>query len=115
MEKQINLQYFQELSGGDPVFIKEMLELFLSTTSLEVENFSSLIASSNFDAIASLAHKMKAPIQMMGATKLFDLVKSIESGAKSRKSIEELSQMISEMHSMLENLSIEIKESIAAL
>lgn len=82
MSKIIKLTYLEDISGGDTKFIKEMLELYLSTTATEVSELNELFDKKDIISIGQLAHKLKAPIQMLGITELYNIIKGIEESCK---------------------------------
>lgn len=106
---KIDLSYLNEISAGDNAFIKEMLELFLNTTAIEVNEFDNHLANANFEAIGLLAHKMKAPIQMMGVNDLFDKIKSIENNCKNSTNLESIPNLITEVKLQINTISEDIK------
>lgn len=93
----INLDYLKEISGGDQGFIKEMLDLFVNSTATEADQFDALLESGNYTAIGHLAHKMKAPIQMLGANNLFLLIRDLEKFGKEQSNLDKLPGMIAEV------------------
>lgn len=111
----IDLTYLKEISGGDDSFIREMLDLFLNTTAIEVNEFDHHLAVGDYEAIGQLAHKMKAPIQMLGGTELFDKLKAIEKSGKNGVSIEMIPNMINEVKVKIAKLAIEINELLASM
>lgn len=111
----IDLTYLNEISGGDSSFIKEMLDLFINTTAIEVNEFDQLLAAGNYEGIGQLAHKMKAPIQMIGASELFDKVKNLENSGKTHNNIENIPNMINEVKVKIANLTTDIKELLATM
>jgi HPt (histidine-containing phosphotransfer) domain-containing protein len=111
----IDLTYLNEISVGDKTFIKEMLELFINTTAIEVNEFDNLLVAGNFEAIGQLAHKMKAPIQMIGALDLFEKVKLIENYGKTGSHLENIPNMINEVKIKVISLSDEIKAKLAEM
>lgn len=111
----IDLTYLNEISGGDKTFIKEMLELFINTTAIEVNEFDNLLAAGKVEAIGLLAHKMKAPIQMIGALELFEKVKTIENCGKTGSNLENIPNMVNEVKIQVIALSNEIKTKLAEM
>lgn len=82
MSNIIDLTYLKEISGGDTSFIKEMLELYVNTTATEAVLFRELYEKRDLSGIGHLAHKMKAPIQMLGANELYNLIRTLETIGK---------------------------------
>lgn len=115
MSKIIDLSYLNEISGGDSSFVKEMLELYVNTTAEEARLYYDLLKENNYEAIGHLAHKMKAPIQMLGASDLFNLVRSLEKYGKEGSNIEQIPAIIDEIQRQVELSIIEIKELLTTL
>jgi hypothetical protein len=44
----IDLTYLKEISGGDDSFIREMLDLFINTTAIEVNEFDHHLAVGDY-------------------------------------------------------------------
>ncbi len=115
MSKIIDLSYLNEISGGDSNFIKEMLELYVNTTATEARQYYDLLNAHNYDAIGHLAHKMKAPIQMLGANDLYNLVRSLEKYGKEGSNLDQIPAIIDEIQKQVEISIIEIKELLTTL
>jgi HPt (histidine-containing phosphotransfer) domain-containing protein len=111
----IDLTYLNEISGGDSSFIKEMLDLFINTTAIEVNEFDQLLAAGNYEGIGQLAHKMKAPIQMIGASELFDKVKIIESSGKNGTNLENIPNLINDVKVKISDLTSDIHTLMAIM
>ncbi len=107
MANIIDLTYLNEISGGDSNFIKEMLELYVSTTATEGNLYDELLSQQNYEGIGNLAHKMKAPIQMLGANQLFNLIKSLEKYGKEGSNLDQFPGLISEIK---KQIAISIEE-----
>lgn len=115
MSKIIDLTYLNEISGGDSSFIKEMLELYVNTTATEGALFDGLVQNNDLDGINHLAHKMKAPIQMLGASDLFNTIKMLELYGKEKSHVEEIPAMVQKIQEQIELSIIEIRGIIAGL
>lgn len=115
MQNVLDLTYLSEISGGDNGFVKEMLELFNNTTAIEAQQFNELLSQQNWDGIGQLAHKLKAPIQMLGASELFNIVKNLELFGKEKVNLNEVPQMIQRVNELISSLSIEITEALKTL
>ncbi|MCG9880361.1 MAG: Hpt domain-containing protein [Bacteroidia bacterium] len=109
MSEIINLNYLKEISGGDTNFIKEMLELYITTTATEAVLFHELYAQKDISGIGHLAHKMKAPIQMLGATDLYNTIKTIEESCKTGLNLELLPGNIDRVNQLVNESVTEVK------
>lgn len=115
MSKIIKLTYLEDISGGDTSFIKEMLALYISTTATEVSKLNELFEKKDVIAIGQLAHKLKAPIQMLGITELYNTMKGIEDCCKTGMNIENLHENIQKSIQLTEESAVEVKKIIASL
>ncbi len=112
---KLDLTYLNEISGGDKNFIREMLDLFVASTANEVNQFDALLNNADYDKINSLAHKMKAPIQMLGASQLFETVKTIETIGRDKQGLEQLPNLIGSVKTEIEDLKEEILDVLKSL
>ncbi len=112
---KLDLTYLNEISGGDKNFIREMLDLFVTTTATEVDQFDALMANSDYEKIGGLAHKMKAPIQMLGANELFEVIRNIEIFGKERSNLDQIPSMIGRVKSEINILKDEIIDVLKSL
>jgi HPt (histidine-containing phosphotransfer) domain-containing protein len=115
MSNIIDLTYLKEISGGDSSFIKEMLELYINTTATEAELYSELLANQDFEGIGHLAHKMKAPIQMLGANELFNLTRSLEQYGRDGSNLDQMPGLIERIKEQVALSIIEIKSILETL
>jgi HPt (histidine-containing phosphotransfer) domain-containing protein len=115
MSNIIDLTYLKEISGGDSSFIKEMLELYINSTATEAELFSDLLAKHDYEGIGHLAHKMKAPIQMLGANELFNLIRSLEQYGKDGSNIDQMPGLINRIKEQVLLSIAEIKSILETL
>ncbi|MEI6881380.1 MAG: Hpt domain-containing protein [Bacteroidota bacterium] len=112
---KIDLTYLNEISGGDKKFIREMLDLFLVTTASEADQYDALLANSEYERIGSLAHKMKAPVQMLGANELFETIRDLEVSGKEKSNLDQIPSLIEKVKSEVNLLKHEIVEALKTL
>jgi signal transduction histidine kinase/CheY-like chemotaxis protein/HPt (histidine-containing phosphotransfer) domain-containing protein len=80
--KVINLQYLEELSGGNKAFEKTMLNQFLQQAPGELDAIENEFIKSNFNVVKRIAHNMKTTVAFLGLTdKLAHALDYIESNA----------------------------------
>jgi HPt (histidine-containing phosphotransfer) domain-containing protein len=75
---KIDLTYLESIAGGDQTFIHEMLNMLLSSTFTEMDAIKRHSAAAQWVELGNLAHKIKAPIQMLGVPLVSDLILQIE-------------------------------------
>lgn len=115
MANNIDLSYLQEISGGDSSFIKEMLELYVNTTAQEALQFTELFNNGDINGIGHLAHKMKAPIQMLGANELFNTIRTLEQIGKTGQNSGEISTLIEKAQTLVKESIEEIQQILGTL
>ncbi|MES2690165.1 MAG: hypothetical protein V4658_07160 [Bacteroidota bacterium] len=106
----IDLSYLKTIAGDDESFIKEMLQMFLNTTPVEVESIGNYFKEGNYHMMASAAHKIKAPIQMLGDEYATGILLQIEQLAKPENDKTELPALIDEAREHLGALVSEVNK-----
>ncbi|MEP6924851.1 MAG: ATP-binding protein [Pyrinomonadaceae bacterium] len=90
------LSSFSNLVADNPKFLDELLDLFLSDATKNVQSLQALTNEGKWREIALLAHRMKGSCGTFGANRLYDLCAELE--AKCRKeNVENISQIVSEI------------------
>lgn len=78
----INLDYLGQLSGGDKVFEKQILEQFLVQIPEEVAQLEAAIETENFEAAKQTAHSLKSTVGYVGLSEeLHPYLDRLEKGA----------------------------------
>jgi HPt (histidine-containing phosphotransfer) domain-containing protein len=78
----IDLTYLMQVSGGDRVFINEILGMFINQTMPDIRALKDLAASDDKTQLASAAHRCKSAISMLGNSRATGLITSIEQQAQ---------------------------------
>lgn len=93
----IDLSYLKTIGGNDNEFIKEMLLMFLNSAPAEVVGIEQFYHNGQFPQMGSAAHKIKAPVQMIGEQVLADLVIRIEMIGKTGQNTDEAPGLIKQL------------------
>jgi len=83
--EKIDLSYLQELSGGDKVFIGEMLQTFLGETSEMLDNLKEVENGDDHERTYQIAHKLKSSLRMIGMERAAELCLQIEEKARAEQ------------------------------
>lgn len=94
----IDLSYLKTIAGDDFAFISEMLNMIQFSVPKEISNMTNSYKEGNYNAIASTAHKIKAPLQMINEYLLVDIILEIETNSRDVKSIEVIPALIEEFN-----------------
>ena len=72
MEKP-NLNYLKEISGGDIIFEKKMLEIVKKELPEEIKSYKNFIELQNYNQAAEIVHKIKHKISILGLEKSYQV------------------------------------------
>jgi len=79
----INLEYMEMMSDGDDSMKKIMLEMLITELPEELQKMTNCIASSNWEEMCSVSHKMKSTLAFVGNDSMTTANREIESLTKS--------------------------------
>lgn len=111
----IDLSYLKTIAGNDSNFIKEMLRMFLNSAPDEVMNIERFCSEGQFPQMGSAAHKIKAPVQMIGEQVLTDLLMRLEVIGKSNQQTEEAPALINQLKEHMKQVVPVVEELISTL
>lgn len=79
--KDADLTYLAEYSGGDIEFEKEIITLFLKDGPAMLADLQKAFEDRNRDIIKGIAHKMKSSVSVFGMESILNILSKIEAGA----------------------------------
>lgn len=94
MEVNIDLSYLENMSGGDKGLMKEMIEIFKEQVPEFVTDMKRCLETENWKNLASVAHKAKSSIAIIGITKLTEELKVFENKVLQEKETSTYSDFI---------------------
>lgn len=87
----VDFSYLNDLSGGDPAYIKEVLNLFLGTMPDGLKQLGRLVREGNdFDGIYRQAHFLKSSVSVIRVRNMFDDLTKLEALAKAKSPKEDM-------------------------
>lgn len=108
-----DLSAFREMDAEDPGALATIVGVFLDTTPGVVEELNKAYGQGDMPALASLAHKLKATIDILNIKDLTGLIRQVESIAKTGENAGSLPEMINTINTTLELVFSKIKEEIS--
>ena len=90
-----DLNYLKTMSGGDPGFIREMIDLFREQIDEYKSIMPELLDKKDYDSLSKIAHKAKSSVAVMGMNEVADLLKELEILASDRKDVDRYESMVS--------------------
>jgi HPt (histidine-containing phosphotransfer) domain-containing protein len=99
------------LGDGDDQFYKEMVTLFLKSTSESLTSIKLSAAAGNYKQAGEMAHKMRGPVNHIGGAELSELLIALEEMAVEEELIEShILTLIDKLSRACDDLLEQIKE-----
>lgn len=95
-ELTFNFSKLEELGEGDLLFKKEMITLFISQTSTQIESIKELLKSKSFQKIGLIAHNMIASFDLIGCETLITYSRRVEEACFDQKETDKLVTQIND-------------------
>lgn len=113
--EKIDLSYLVELSGGDKVFIGEMLQTFLGETSEMLDNLKEVENGDDHERTYQVAHKLKSSLKMIGMERAAELCLQIEEKARAEQADEIQRSNIKDLMACVQQTIPALEEELASL
>jgi HPt (histidine-containing phosphotransfer) domain-containing protein len=91
-----DLNYLKTMSGGDPAFIREMINLFREQIEEYEVQMPELVRNKEYSSLSKMAHKAKSSVAVMGMNEVADLLKDLEILANEQREVERYESMVQE-------------------
>ena len=102
--QRLNLDFLQEMAGGDNEFVIEILEIFLDDAPTTLESIRNGMIESDFSSVKTSVHKLKSSIKVLGEDKLADFAQIVEQEAEVNNESEEFKMKIAKLEKSVEQL-----------
>lgn len=90
----VDFSYVEDLSGGKPEYMKQVLTIFTDNTYPGVDELERLIkANADYDQISKQAHFLKSSVGIIKIKDMYDTFKAIEMLGKEKGSREEIERL----------------------
>lgn len=104
-----DLTYLNNMSGGSPEIVKEMIGIFIEQANEYLRDMPKYLEEKDYISLGKLAHKAKSSISIMGMTDLATDLKTLELLAKESNEVEKypafVDKFISQTKSAIDELS----------
>ncbi len=91
------LDKLTQITGGDPVMIREMLGLFLRLAPDSVSRMNGHLAIQDWRALAREAHKFKPSTMYMGLSSVYGYLELVEETARGNPDADLLSRLLKDI------------------
>jgi signal transduction histidine kinase/CheY-like chemotaxis protein len=94
----VDFSYLNDLSGGDPAYIKEVLNLFLGTMPDGLKQLGRLVREgTDFDGIYRQSHFLKSSVSVIRVRDMFDNLTKLEALARAKSSSADMLPVMEDM------------------
>ena len=107
-----DLNYLKTMSGGDPVFIREMITLFREQIDEYKSEMPALVQNREYSSLSKMAHKAKSSVAVMGMSQVAELLKELEILAGEEKEVERFESMVHEFLSQSQLAIVELEKAM---
>lgn len=111
----INLEYMDMMSEGDSDMKKVMLEMLLEELPQEIKKMQELLATSDWQELGSVSHKMKSTLAFVGNKEMTDANRDIEVIAKNESETDKIAPLVKALVDAYPNTLKELTEEFNKL
>ncbi len=105
---EINLSELERLTGGDHVFLKEMVELFIRSGEKCKEGLQLGLINQDWQEISDSAHKLAAPARHMMILPLYENLRKLENANGTEQS--EVTRLVKETGNLIDRTNLVLKQ-----
>jgi HPt (histidine-containing phosphotransfer) domain-containing protein len=110
-----DLTYLNNMSGGSPEIVKEMIGIFIEQANEYVRDMQLHLDNKDYLALGKLAHKAKSSISIMGMTDLAADMKTLELLTKDNNEVETYPAFVEKFIVQTNEAMIELKDIASKL
>jgi HPt (histidine-containing phosphotransfer) domain-containing protein len=110
----VNLEYMEEISGGDSSFQKDLIQIFLSQIPEFVSNMHQFLSEKKYDLLAKEAHTAKSSVLVFMMEESGSQLKKIQLLAE-EDDIEPIPELMSKVETALEGAQKELSAYMETL
>ena len=110
-----NLDYLNEITGGDPEVTQEFIQLFFDQLIEFRTGMTNNLAEKKWKELGELAHKAKSSVMTFGMNDLGHRLKELQMKTQKLEDIESYSEYVDEFMNTMAQAEEELKEEISKL
>jgi HPt (histidine-containing phosphotransfer) domain-containing protein len=107
--KYYNLEYLEEISGGDKDFIQDMLTDFITNTPNVITELNQYANEQNWNKLYYIAHKFAPSFDFVGAEQIKGNIRQLEEYAKAANNIDKIPGLINTIQLYCNDVINELK------
>jgi HPt (histidine-containing phosphotransfer) domain-containing protein len=104
----LDLTYIKENVSDDPAFIRELLDVFLTSLEIDIPALEESIEKADYEYIRRNAHKIKSGFRSLGMKDMTDYLQSLEDMGKHKEEMSGIREQFAGFISALPEIKKEI-------
>ena len=110
-----NLNYLQEITGGEPEIMKEFIQMFFDQLPEFRDGLTNHLANKKWKELGELAHKAKSSVMTFGMNDLGLRLKELQLKTQKLEGIESYPVYVDEFMMAMAQAEVELTEDVAKL
>ncbi|HBS86115.1 MAG: hypothetical protein A2W91_07850 [Bacteroidetes bacterium GWF2_38_335] len=111
----IDLTYLKNMSGENNELIIEMINIYKAQIPEFIEIMKKGVDDTDWEALASIAHKAKSSVAIMGISYLSEALKEMEVRAKAKTDLETIIMYVADFERICLQSIVELDEAVKNL
>ncbi len=111
----INLASLYHLANNDMTFVRQLLVTFIESTEQGLDSLAAAIEKADEKTAGEVAHKISSPCRHIGASLLYNQLKSIEEHAQRRENMAILAELSGNSMREFQKIRKELEEHLAKM
>ncbi len=111
MAPTLNLDYLNDVTGGDHESMADLLTVFLEETPSQLKKMNQALQAGNIEEVGKIAHALKSPVQMVGAEELMPAFIKLQEYGSKRADIALAQPLVQEVQLRMEALLPLVEEA----
>jgi len=111
----LDLDHLRKIVGNDPAFLKQVLQIFIRNTPVDMEALSRSVESKNHEEVGFFAHKLKSAAGAIGYSQAYEDFKTLEVLARDLHPMEEIADRVNQMNQECMSCMVDIQDIMESL
>jgi len=113
LKKLIDLKNLKTLSKHNHGFIREILEVYLTNTPLDVDKLVDAVEEENWEEVRYFAHKLKSSSFTLGFEDGYAVFQKIESIIKDHQDVAAIPSLCKEAVALCDEVTVQVKIALS--
>lgn len=111
-DKLYDLDFVNEMAGGNQEFVQQLLTLFIQTVPESVKLINKYYEENDLNSLGKEAHKLKSTINTVQIPSFIDKIKDMEMIGKTGEGLERLPQLMEDFNQVIPTAVEQVKSEL---